>query len=51
MRKKKKDIDTVPQFVGLRGQFQDFGLANPMGSYTGVPIPEDDMPVQDADDL
>ncbi len=51
MNKKKKEIEELPRYVGVQGPFYDFGITDPMGSYTGVPIPADEIPVQDADDL
>ena len=51
MNKKKKEVEIVPRFVGVQGPYYDFGIADPLGSYTGVPIPEYEIPVQDADDL
>lgn len=36
-----------------KGSINTIGMysADPMGSYTGLPVDEDDVPVQDADDL
>ena len=51
MNKKKKEVESVPHFVGVQGPFYDFLITDPMGSYTGVPIRKEDLPVQDADDL
>lgn len=49
-QKKAKEITCYPL---LQGSENAMGLytADPMGSYTGVPLDPDDEPVQDADDL
>ncbi|MBP3479872.1 MAG: hypothetical protein J6K03_10425 [Oscillospiraceae bacterium] len=51
--KQKKDVDKIPHMTPLLGPFRNIGisLTDPMGSYTGIPIPPDEIPVQDVDDL
>ncbi len=49
--KEKKDSKIIPNYFGLQGPFNGLGLADPLGSYTGVPVIPDEEPVQDADDL
>ena len=51
MMKRKKD-EQLPQ-QPLFPITDAFGLSNmdPLGSYTGIPVPPDEYPVQDADDL
>jgi len=48
--KKNKEIDIHPLWEGT---VNSLGLyhTDPMGSYTGRPVDEEDIPVQDADDL
>ena len=48
--KDKKDNSSYPLW---EGSFNGLGMytADPMGSYTGRPLDDDDIPVQDADDL
>ena len=48
--KKNKEIDIHPLWEGT---VNSLGLyhTDPMGSYTGRPLDEEELPVQDADDL
>ena len=51
--KKKKDVEQTSHMTPLLGPFRNIGisLTDPMGSYTGIPISPDEIPVQDVDDL
>ena len=51
--KHKHDREDVPYSPRLEDTFLKFGisLTDPLGGYTGIPIPPDEVPVQDADDL
>ena len=47
--KKTKKIFPAPLDENLNAT--GLGMIDPFGSYTGVPVFEDETPVQDADDL
>ena len=47
--KRKKKIFYPP--LGEDMNTLGLGMIDPLGSYTGVPVFEDEEPVQDADDL
>ena len=51
--KGKKHREHIPYYSNLEGPNHGAGssMADPLGSYTGVPVFDDEMPVQDADDL
>lgn len=51
--KKDKKGDEIPYMTPLLGPFRNIGisLTDPLGSYTGIPMPPDKLPEQDADDL
>ena len=51
--KNKYEREDVPYFSHLEDCFHKIGvsLTDPLGGYTGVPIPPEEEPVQDADDL
>ena len=51
--KDKYEQKTVPFYSYPDGPFHNvrFGMTDPLGSYTGVPVSPEDVPVQDADDL
>ncbi len=51
-KKKVFPMEAVPYPLGNSGVFQPCPIiTDPQGSYTGKPLEQWDMPVQDADDL
>ncbi len=53
MKKGKKETIILPPPMGINGtgMLPLPLITDPFGSYTGVPVVEDEIPVQDADDL
>lgn len=51
--KQKKDVNKLPHMTPLQGPFHNIGISmtDPLGTYTGIPMPPDEFPEQDADDL
>ena len=46
-----KEKQSVPYIVPKAPLDKGIIAADPLGSYTGVPVDPEDVPVQDADDL
>lgn len=50
-QKKKQDISPTDGAINIVKREKDGVIADPQGSYTGLPADKKEKPVQDADDL
>ncbi len=51
MKEKRKAVDPKPTETALNVAKQPPSDCDPLGMYTGRPVPPDAVPVQDSDDL
>lgn len=51
LKEKRKAVDPKPTETALNAAKQPPSDCDPLGMYTGRPVPPDAVPVQDSDDL
>ncbi len=48
---KKQKKDTAAPLAAMQSEANSAIISDPFGSYTGITVTPDDIPIQDADDL